>query len=175
MPGFQLLSLVPHSVSFERAGVRVFQQASRGSNMMLSVKQAFPHAFRFAIQTGRPTASVIASDTNTASDGELNSKASPDKGAAAGKLTGAETLKLAKKLIGSRVLVGWPHTYLAMVESISNEMTTYTYDLYNYSTYIIQIGLFLEIIFREQRIYRYQLSNTFFLEAPKWTSRAFVM
>lgn len=126
MPGFQLLSLVPHSVSFERAGVRVFQQASRGSNMMLSVKQAFPHAFRFAIQTGRPTASAIASDTNTASDGELNLKASPDKGAAAGKLTGAETLKLAKKLLGSRVLVGWPHTYLAMVESISSEMTTYT-------------------------------------------------
>ena len=120
MPGFQLLSLVPHSISFEHAAVRVFQQASRGSNMMLTITQPFPRGF-----VHRRKISISVGESSIASDSELN--VSPDK--AAGKqLKSGDVMRLAKTLIGNRLLVGWPHTFLALVVSVSTHTLSYKYD-----------------------------------------------
>ena len=121
MPGFQLLSLVPHTISFEHAGVRVFQQASRGFNMMLSITQPLPRAL-----TPRRNMQISVGESSTASDSELN--VSPDK-AAGTQLKSADVMRLAKHLLGMRLLVGWPHTFLALVVSVSTHTTSYKYDL----------------------------------------------
>ena len=122
MPGFQLLSLVPHSISFEHAGVRVFQQASRGFNMMLSITQPFPRAF-----AARRRMNISVGESSTASDGELN--VSPDK-AVGTQLKSGDAMRLAKILLGNRLLVGWPHSFLALVVSVSTHTLSYKYDLF---------------------------------------------